>query len=375
VDNFLTAHVPFIKFNLVQMNRQTAKSNSRLQDPARHALHRRWDYSKNEVPDLNVIIPVYGRKDHLSQSLRCLLEQANSSDLSGCGIEITVCEMSKSSQHADFCVSEGAQYLFLQGEVFNKSEAMNTAANLFPAKNFIFYDVDILVAEGWLKSCIDTIKSIRGSGSNCWISQPIPERKIFYVSEKDTSELFAGNKKIFDMSDDSHFIQPEWYKGNYPPGGIVMITAELLYAVQGYDPHLFWGYSPEDLLFLERCVSYSDSGQLTCWQSGPSVYHLHHDNSENSNMSYEHMVYAANVLRSTPGLSRWYSHSKLQQTREFTMWQNEAIKWGELSGCFPNPLGEIDIKSLGTKNRAALKVISEYVDYTNEYSKYMGTGE
>lgn len=374
MDNFLTAHVPFIKFNQMQKRRQSIRCNSRFQDPSRHLIHRRWDYSSSEVPALNVIIPVYGRKDHLSQSVSCLLEQVKSGNLSDYGIEITVCEMSASSQHSRFCTDVGVQYLFLQDEVFNKSEAMNTAANLFPAKNFIFYDVDILVAEGWLKGCVNTIESIRGSGSNCWISQPIPGRKIFYVSEKDTIELFSGNKKITDMSDDSHYVQPEWYKGNYPPGGIVMITAELFYAVQGYDPHLFWGYSPEDLLFLERCISYSDDGQLTCWQTGPSVYHLHHENSEHSNMNYEHMVYAADVLRSTPGLSRWYSHSKLQ-SQEFGMWQNEVIKWGELSGCFPNSLGEIDIKSLGTKNRAALKVISEYVDYTNEYSKYMSAGE
>lgn len=374
MDNFLTAHVPFIKFNQMQKHRQSARCNSRFQDSTRHVIHRRWDYSKNEVPELNIIIPVYGRKDHLSQSVRCLLEQARSENVSGHGIEITVCEMSANSQHLNFCVKEGTQYLFLQDEVFNKSEAMNTAANLFPAKNFIFYDVDILVAKGWLKGCIETIRSVRSSGSNCWISQPIPSRKILYVSEKETGELFAGNKKITDIPDSSHFIQPEWYKGNYPPGGIVMITAELLYAVQGYDPHLFWGYSPEDLLFMERCIRYSDTGQLTCWETGPSVYHMHHENSEHSNMNYEHMVYAADVLRSTPGLSRWYSHSKLQ-AQEFGMWQNEVIKWGKLTGCFPNSLGEIDIKRLSSKNSAALKVISEYVDYTNEYSEHMNPGK
>ena len=331
---FRSLHLPFIKFCEMQSSRTFQREMNSLDSGS--IIHRSWDYSK-EVPGVRIVIPVYNRKNHLEQSTKNLLSQINDlgryKDLS---VSLVVCEMSKKSEHELFCKNLGIDYLYIPGDVFNKSTAQSISANFFPADNFIFYDVDLITESGWLKSCLDTITKARSDGQNCWVCQPIPARKIYYVSESDTEKIFFGKEKIDSIPKSNHFIQPEWYKNNFPPGGIVLISAELLWAIGGYDSPMFWGYSPEDLQFMKRATMYSQCGLIT-WdenQADSNVYHLHHPNSESTNLDYEHMILAHEMLDGDEALTAWFSQDKLRWGK-FNSWKQGDLQWENGSVRFP----------------------------------------
>ena len=326
---FYGVELPFIKFVQSQtwrMSQLVGKASAR----------RSYDYEAvvnrgKPAPEVSIIIPVFGRRSHLEQSTKCLLEQVSRIGAEG-AVNIVVSEMSSQPEHMHYCSAVGVDYVHLPANYFNKSLAMNIAASACPAENFIFYDVDLVTGKNWLERCLATINQLKQGGDNCYVVQPIEKRKISYVSDELTGEIFSGSKNLEVLKSEKHFIQPEWYKGNYPPGGIVLVSANLFYAVQGYDSSLYWGYSPEDKFFLERCIQYSTSGELMSWNTIASAdtttYHLFHDNSENTNISYEHMVVVADVMKNVPSLYRWYAEDKLRWS------QVNRTAWSQI---LPNP--------------------------------------
>ena len=273
-----------------------------------------YDYSSNRIPLVTIVIPVNGRKSHLIQSLSCLVKQVNNLKSKTKNVQIVVSEMNTKPEHKKICEEMGVSYIHTACQLFSKSIAMNQAARILPSESFIFYDVDLVTDDFWLETCIQSIAEQFQAGSNCWISQPIPGRKILYVNEENTKDIFEQKKGIKDIALEEHKIQPSWYQGNYPPGGVILISANLLYAVQGYDYALFWDYSPEDLSFLKNACSLSDTGALLSWSSSLAncnVYHLYHNEAHNNNMSYEHMIFADSVMDGL-GMRGFYLHDKLR---------------------------------------------------------------
>jgi hypothetical protein len=273
-----------------------------------------YDYSLKGTPLITLVIPIRGRKDHLYQSLKCLNKQVKELSKEEIQVQIIVSEMSEIPTHKDICKKLDVGYIHTKHSMFSKSIAMNQAARLFPSEAFIFYDVDLVVGDLWLRECVITILAQYKKGSTCWISQPIPGRKIYYVNEKNTNDIFSNKKNISEIQIKDHMVQPSWFQGNYPPGGVILVTANLFYAVQGYDYSLFWDYSPEDLSFLKNALSLSDSGELITWEEeklGCNVYHLHHTLARNENMSYEHMVFADNIMDGLD-MRMYYLHDKLR---------------------------------------------------------------
>ena len=273
-----------------------------------------YDYSLKGAPLITLVIPIRGRKDHLYQSLKCLDKQAKELSKEEIQVQIVVSEMSEESIHKDVCKKLDIGYIHTKHSMFSKSIAMNQAARLSPSEAFIFYDVDLVVDDLWLRECVITTLTQYKKGSTCWISQPVPGRKIYYVNEKNTDDIFSGKKKISEIQISEHMVQPSWFQGNYPPGGAILITANLFYALQGYDYSLFWDYSPEDLSFLKSALALSDSGELITWEEekpGCNVYHLHHELAQNENMSYEHMVFADSIMDGLD-MRMYYLHDKLR---------------------------------------------------------------
>ena len=311
---FYKMELPYIKF--VQQQSWRTYRAGRHGNPS---IVRVYDYApivkkEKPAPELCIIIPVYGRKDHLKFSVECLKKQIHeNSDV--CDVVLAVAEMSANPEHKELCAAAGVEYLFIPCSTFNKSLAMNGSVACFPAENYLFYDVDLVVEKNWLARCLGTISSLNKSGNYDFICQPIEGRKIKYVDEKNTASLFQGSLSTDDLLSLDHEISPEWFKGNYPPGGAILVSANLIYTTQGYDPALYWGYSPEDLFFLKRCLTMSPTNLIT-WNEIPgsmtSTYHLHHENNEHSNIFYEHMVFAADLVQFNQGLSDWYTTDKLR---------------------------------------------------------------
>ena len=304
-ETFYNLEMPFIDF----MQKQTYRNVYR----GTPVIKRFFKYSS--MPLLAIVVPVFGRHNHLKASLSCLKRQLESSHENK-NMLIAVAEMSPEPEHMSYCEELGVDYIHIPSESFNKSLAMNGAVACFPSENYLFYDVDLVTEDKWLDRCIVTIGELYRAGDRNFIVQPVNERKIYYVDEEATDKVFKGEIEPRYLSSLNNLVQPEWYKGNYPPGGAVLVSANLFYAVQGYDPSLYWGYSPEDLFFLERCIKYSTAGRLYTWDEAAneqtSVYHLHHENKENSNTAYEHMVFAADLLRKNEMLSKWFSADKLR---------------------------------------------------------------
>ena len=281
--------------------------------------------SENPYSLVSIIIPVVGRKEHLKQSLKCLTEQRAAlyekiPQLTG-SVNIVVSEHSSSPEHDKLCSSVGISYVHIQSDgTFNKSYAMNVAASLNPGQALIFYDVDMLTEKDWLTICIETLTSIK---EKCWICQPIPSRKIRYLSEENTVRIFGGYESFDEIKPEECFTQPSWHKGNFPPGGIIMVSSALFYAVSGYDFSLFWDYSPEDRAFMENCVRYSN--KLITWSESShlknKVYHMHHAEPENKNSSYEHMVFAEKMLSLIPLFRTFYFANK-PSTKIFQRWSS-----------------------------------------------------
>jgi len=279
--------------------------------------HDFFKLEKNEIIEfnkkdiyINIIIPVCNRLEYLKKSIECLLDQNYDKKYK---IAITVCEMDIEKKCKNFCIKNNINYIYLKSEFFNKSLAMNFASKIFQSKFYLFHDVDLLVQKGWIQKCIDTVLEETKKGNLDFICQPIPKRKIFYINKKNTEKFFENNilkNDLFNIND--HMIQPEWYRKNYPPGGSILVSSDLFYTVQGFDPALFWSYAPEDLFFLERCISLSKNSNLITWTEGPNVYHMYHENNEKINPSYEYMVFISNLLLNDKFLLNQYGHFKLK---------------------------------------------------------------
>ena len=273
--------------------------------------------------DICLIIPAYGRSNHLKQSLNCLVPQRDELIAQGAKVQIVVSEMSSSPEHASICERLNVSYVYTSSEVFNKSFAMNKAAESFLSDSFIFYDVDMVTGKEWLRSCLQFLNDKKQEGDDSWVMQPIPGRQILYVDEKNTASIFSGQANLEQIPAESHKIQPSWYAGNFPPGGSVMISSELLYAIQGYDPGIFWGYSPEDRCFLKNACVLSQAGKLHTWDismndRGCQMYHLHHPETHMTNDSHEYMVLIDSLIDGLD-IRGFFIHDKMR-SNTFSRW-------------------------------------------------------
>jgi len=267
-------------------------------------------------PVLNIIIPVKGRPNHLRASLASLNTSIEELPIAAREmVSITVAEMDSKAQHYEIALEHADYYTFIKGEMFNKSLLMNTAAKTFGTDIFMFYDVDLIVEDSFLTKVMNFAYSILKRGKTSWVFQPIHERKIFYVHEGLTNKIFEGAAKIKDLRDEKFindvYIQPTWYDGNYPPGGAVVVSRELFHTIGGYDPELFWGYSPEDRLFLQNCTALCGGEFHT--PGDPAIgrmYHLYHPNSEATNFMYEHMVALEQMIAANPAARTCYLVNK-----------------------------------------------------------------
>ena len=268
------------------------------------------------VYDICVVIPVFGRHDHLRHNLKCLTSQRDSSDLQNAKIQIVVSEMSDSPSHYSLCEEFNVSYVHTKADLFNKSLAMNQAASVFLSESFIFHDVDMITGDRWLSCCFDFLCKKKFARNNSWVLQPIPGRRIFYVSQENTDKIFTGKVALEQIPLGDHKIQPSWYQGNFPPGGSIMISSDLFYAVQGYDPAIFWGYSPEDLCFLKNACMLSQDGELQTWdvsmsEQGCEMYHLYHPETHNTNESYEYMVFIDSMIDGSQ-IRGFFIHDKMR---------------------------------------------------------------
>jgi hypothetical protein len=225
-------------------------------------------YKKNKI---SVIIPVRERVDFLPVLVESLMKSIRK-----CGekINITVIEHSDKSLHKDTCKENSLNYYYIDsnGKYFNKSLCNNIGALLNKnSEFFLFHDLDCLVKEDFFSNIF---KNVENKSSKSL--QTFDKRRVLYLNKKQTNDIINKISVIDDYNDDLE-------EGLCcAPGGSILVKNDIFFNVGGYDPELFYGWSPEDLFFWDKVETITKID--ICDQPKNDIYHMYHE-PQNKNMS------------------------------------------------------------------------------------------
>lgn len=224
---------------------------------------------------LTIIIPVRGRINFL---LPLIISLKNSINNYNKKINIIVVEESKFPEHKENCRINDINYFYIESndKYFNKSLCNNIGAMLYKnSEYFLFHDLDCLVKEDFISNIFENLIS---KGLKC--IQTFDKRRVLYMNENITEKILNGNI-IIDEIESTDLIE-----GNCcAPGGSILIKNDLFFEVGGYDPELFYGWSPEDLFFWDKVETLENIG--ICDKPKNEIYHMYH---EPQNLNKEQMV-------------------------------------------------------------------------------------
>ena len=200
--------------------------------------------------DINIYIPVKGRAEHLTTCIR-YLNNAISHTISHTPtskIKMHIIENDVRPQHQKFANENSINYLFIPISM-SKSNNMIAKALAFnvgyfaskKAKWNIFHDVDILVPHNFF----DLLKTYMAKNP-LWI-QPFNCKRIGMLDHHISKEIISRTNEIVDLVGKLRTHKGR-IKCNSPgaPGGSIVIRKDVFEKIGGYDPEIFYGYSPED---------------------------------------------------------------------------------------------------------------------------------
>jgi predicted glycosyltransferase involved in capsule biosynthesis len=220
-------------------------------------------------------------------------------------ISITFVEHDSTLHHEDLCVSSGVSYIGIkckEGEPFNKCLAHNIGAIMScDSEWLLFHDVDCLVQEFFFRDLLVNSKLYWSEAF-----QAFARNRVLYCSEDLTKKLVGGVVSVDKLTIDSDGIT---VGAEGAPGGSIFITRELFFFVGGYDPELFWGYSPEDKFFWTKvsiCETITSCNNI-------EIFHLHHEFLGRTNPSLRDMK---RTMKEFLGLSKQDRFAIIEYKRE-----------------------------------------------------------
>lgn len=249
---------------------------------------------------LSVIVPAYGREFFSEPLFRSFLAAEKKSPVS---ISFTLVEHSKISLHKKVCEKLNVNHIWIpkeDNEHFNKCLAMNIGAAMVQGEEYIFHDLDCLVQSNFFE---DIYKNIVDKGSQA--IQTFSDRRVLYLNWDLTNKALNFEIEIDKLKEGPIDTTSDDYNGITPPanlgapGGSIWIRKDLFLKIGGYDPNLFFGYSPEDAFFWKKVETISRMD--TCTDPRVELFHMKHQATENSNPSAAllHELYLAFVDRCT----------------------------------------------------------------------------
>lgn len=236
------------------------------------------------VVDISVIIPVRGRFSFMQKtidSFKNAIQNAQNADLL---ISITISEHSQASEFENYFYDEDVNYIHIQSqeEPFNKCLAMNLGfLYSVKARYYLFHDVDCQVQSDFFLRLKQNIEVKNALALQCFFG-----RRVLHLNLDITEKILHDEVRIDDLSPEYPGIKIPTNTG--APGGSVLIERELFSKVGGYDPELFWSYSPEDIFFWDKIESIITFH--TCDDPIIEQYHLYHPPSHKSNPDLERMT-------------------------------------------------------------------------------------
>jgi len=245
--------------------------------------------------DLNVFIPVKGRKKYLRSCITYLKHSANES---GTAIRIVVIENDKRPHLIRLCRKMRVSYIFIpiseskSENFFAKSLCYNFGYLCTEKTKWnVFHDVDVLVEPDFFEKIMGYLKR-----DPRWL-QPYTKKRVIRVNKKNTKKIFRKYKKILPLNEMCDMIPAT--PGS--PGGSIVVRSSDFEKVNGYDPTLFYGYSVEDSFFWiklewlykkkESSIGTLFNGRATFADDSPiEIYHLNHPFSGLRNVQEEYML-------------------------------------------------------------------------------------
>jgi len=223
---------------------------------------------------ISVIIPIRGRTEFLVPLIRSMR-------VSDDRCSITVVEHDHELKHIDTCLSLGVSYVGIKCEKrdpFNKCLAHNVGAILSHRSDWLlFHDVDCLVQD-----CFFHRLAVNYESNLSDVFQSFAKKRVLYCSEELTYKLINHESNVNELTAHSDGIT---IGKSGAPGGSILISRKLFFLIGGYDPELFWGYSPEDSFFLLKTGLYASI--ISC--NDIEVFHMHHRCLRKTNPSLKAM--------------------------------------------------------------------------------------
>lgn len=245
--------------------------------------------------DFNLFIPVRKRMKFLRPCVEHIRSAAQKASMK---VRVVIVENDDSPNYLDACACHDVDYVFVPSDgkrslgLFEKSLCYNLGFLCVPRTEWaIYHDLDILVDEDYF------IKVRQHLCKNPKWLQPYCKKRVRMLSNWATMLITDGT---YDRSQ-------EWLVDNScpskpgSPGGSIVVRSSDFVSVGGYDPEMFFGYSPEDSFFwiklellhkpIEGVIhghflgagSYADDPPI-------EVYHMDHPLASGENPRYSWML-------------------------------------------------------------------------------------
>jgi hypothetical protein len=244
---------------------------------------------KKSKSDLSVIIPAYGREGFLEPLVESFKKASSKSPVS---VVFTVVEHSEIPLHIRTAERLGINHIWIpkeESESFNKCLAMNVGAASVSATEYLFHDLDCLVQSSFFNNLYENINK-----KKCKAIQAFSDRRVLYLNKELTYKALLFGLDIENLIEGPRDMEDENYTGVTPPGvlgapgGSIWIKKEKFIEVGGYDPNVFYGYSPEDIFFWDK-VSFVTKME-TCTNPRVEIFHMHHPPTHASNPQIRHLI-------------------------------------------------------------------------------------
>jgi len=301
----------------VDYNEQISIDNQNRKRPAFKALDSKESY------DISIVIPCKGRKPLLETTIKVLKHEIAKTDLR---IVITLVEHTDSIEFKEYAFTEGLGWIHipLTGGVgsplgqFNRGLCFDIG-HLYgpPCKYYMMHDSDLLVPDIFFNK----VQFYFNRGAVAL--QPYSDRFVWQTNQE-FSEKLQADLSIFYKGIDEHDVCTQNSPG--AKGGSFILKSDLFANVGGYDPQIFWGYSPEDQLFwlkVESIVSveYADNPRMP-------LIHLWHPNAATKNplLAEMDMLILYIKQQNTSDIKPYIQSKSMQYTRTFEKLQMSVFK-------------------------------------------------
>lgn len=228
--------------------------------------------------DILIVIPCKGRRSLLETTVKVLKTEIAKTTLE---IAIIIVEHSEAPEFKEYSKTEDLGWIYIPmlgglgsplGQ-FNRSLCFDIGFLYGPPRTYyMMHDNDLLVPDHFF----DKVKTYLDHGSVAL--QPYSDHFVWQTSKEFSEKLQADLSLFYAGLDETVVCTPNGFGGK---GSSILVKSDLYVKVGGYDPHIFWGYAPEDQLFWTK-LEYFTSIKTAENPRIPFI-HLWHPNAGPSN--------------------------------------------------------------------------------------------